>query len=66
MAASGAGWLVAAHANDRGSHKSYNLSAIFKNSSKEDIRGIINRFYMDFRLCGYDDTLEELETLSNF
>ena len=59
----GANWLVPTHANDRGSHKSYNLSEMFVNSTKEDIQGIIDRFYLDFRICGYEDTLKDLQRL---
>ena len=60
----GAGWIAPAHNNNRGSHKKYNMEEIFANSSSEDIRGIVERFNMDFRICGYDDTLETLRKIS--
>ena len=60
----GAGWIVPAHANNRGSHKTYNMEEIFVNSSSEDVRGIVDRYYMDFRICGYDDTMETLREIS--
>ena len=40
------------------------MEEIFVNSSSEDIRGIVERFNMDFRICGYEDTLETLREIS--
>ena len=41
-------------------YSSLDVDRIFGNSSLADIRGIIRRYEMDFRVCGYDDTLAEL------
>ena len=77
---SGAGWVAAAHANNRGSHRSYDIRALFSNCSRGDIAGtvlyctvlycsrgdiagVIARFYMDFRICGYEDSLREMQML---
>ena len=48
----------------RGSHKTYDMEQIFRNSSSEDIRGIVERYYMDFRICRYDETMETLRRIS--
>ena len=60
---SGAGWVAPAHANNRGSHRSYDIRALFSNCSRGDIAGVIARFYMDFRICGYEDSLREMQML---
>ena len=31
--------------------------------SRADIAGVIARFYMDFRICGYEDSLREMQML---
>ena len=63
LTASGAEWVAPVHANNRGSHNKYDVAELFSGSSREDIIGIINRFYMDFRICGYDETIRQLEQL---
>ena len=63
LTASGAEWVAPVHANNRGSHNNYDVARLFRGSSREDIIGIINRFYMDFRVCGYDETIRQLEQL---
>ena len=63
LTASGAEWVAPVHANNRGSHNNYDVARLFSGSSREDIIGIINRFYMDFRICGYDATIRQLEQL---
>ena len=55
--------MAPVHANNRGSHNNYDVAELFRGSSREDIIGIINRFYMDFRICGYDETIRQLEQL---
>ena len=39
------------------------MEEIFRNSSSEDVRGIVERYYMDFRICGYEDSLREMQML---
>ena len=58
----GLGWVAPSHQNDRGSHstRKTDIPAIFGNSSKEVIRGIIQRYHMDFKICGYEETLQQL------
>ena len=34
------------------------------NSSSEDIMGIVERYHMDFRICGYEETMETLRRIS--
>ena len=62
----GLGWVAPSHQNDRGSHstKKTDIPAVFGNFSKEVIRGIIQRYKMDFKICGYEDTLQKLLTLA--
>lgn len=60
----GAGWIAPAPVNSRGSHKKYNMEKILVNSSSKDFRGIVERFNIDFRLFGYEDTLETLRDIS--
>ena len=60
----GAGWIAPAHANNRGSHKTYDMEDIFMNSSSEDVMGIVERYHMDFRICGYEETMETLRRIS--
>ena len=55
--------MAPVHANNRGSHNKYEVAELFRGSSREDIIGIISRFYMDFRICGYDETIRQLEQL---
>ena len=39
------------------------MEDIFRNSSSEDLQGIVERYYMDFRICGYEETMETLRTI---
>ena len=34
------------------------------NSSSEDVRGIVERYNMEFRICGYEETMETLKRIS--
>ena len=36
---------------------------MFKKSNASDIEGIINKYEMDFLMCGYDETLADLQKL---
>ena len=62
----GLGWVAPSHQNDRGSHvtKQINIGQIFANISRTVMRGLIERYYMDFKICGYEETLQQLETLA--
>ena len=53
------------HSNSRGANKiaSDKVENLFKNSSKEVISKIIERYYPDFRVCGYDETLQQLRNI---
>ena len=61
----GLGWVAPSHQNDRGSHVTRNVKEIFTNISSTVISGIIKRYYMDFKICGYEETLQQLETLAS-
>ena len=39
------------------------IAELFLNSSKVDIAAILKRYHMDFRICGYEDTMKTLEAL---
>ena len=39
------------------------LSSMFENTESQVIEAIITRFYPDFRICGYDDTMKQLKLL---
>ena len=60
------GWVAPGHQNDRGSHaaKEKDLAQLFGKSSKQVITGIIERYYMDFQICGYEETLRQLKLLA--
>ena len=60
------GWVAPGHQNDRGTHasKEKDLARLFGKSSKEVIAGLIDRYYMDFKICGYEDTLQQLKLLA--
>ena len=62
----GLGWVAPSHQNDRGSHvtRQTDIRQIFNNISSTVIRGIIERYYMDFKICGYEETLQQLESLA--
>ena len=62
----GLGWVAPSHQNDRGSHvtRQTDIRQIFSNSSGTVVRGIIERYYMDFKICGYEETLHQLESLA--
>ena len=62
----GLGWVAPSHQNDRGSHvtKQADIGQIFRNSSRTVIRRIMERYYMDFKICGYEETLQQLELLT--
>ena len=61
----GLGWVAPSHQNDRGSHQGIKIKEIFTNISSTVISGIIKRYYMDFKICGYEETLQQLETLAS-
>ena len=63
----GLGWVAPSHQNDRGSHvtRQTDIGQIFRNISSTVISGIIKRYYMDFKICGYEETLQQLETLAS-
>ena len=64
--AAGVGHLIEdSHLNDRGSNQinMSQLSSMFENTESQVIEAIITRFYPDFRICGYDDTMKQLKLL---
>ena len=63
----GLGWVAPSHQNDRGSHvtEEKKIKEMFTNISSTVISGIIKRYYMDFKICGYEETLQQLETLAS-
>ena len=40
-----------------------NIEKVFKNSNSSVIEGIINKYKMDFLMCGYEETLRDLNNL---
>ena len=62
----GLGWVAPSHQNDRGSHvtRQTDIKQIFNNISSTVIRRIMERYYMDFKICGYEDALHQLELLT--
>ena len=40
-----------------------NIEKVFKNSNASVIEGIINKYKMDFLMCGYEETLTDLNNL---
>ena len=63
---SGLGWVSPAHANNHGSHslQAGDVTKIFEKVAKADITTLLSRYKMDFKVCGYEDTLEELVNLT--
>ena len=63
----GLGWVAPSHQNDRGSHatKVTDIPQLFGQSSSKVIRGIIERYYMDFKICGYEESLQQLIALAD-
>ena len=63
----GLGWVAPSHQNDRGSHatKVTDIPRIFGQSSSKVIRGIIERYNMDFRICGYEQSLQQLISMAD-
>ena len=63
----GLGWVAPSHQNDRGSHatKVTDIPRIFGQSSSKVIRGIIERYKMDFKICGYEQSLQQLISMAD-
>ena len=53
------------HLNSRGANKKTpeEITKLFVDSTSEVISAIIDRYYADFRVCGYDDTLQLLRDI---
>ena len=62
----GLGWVAPAHKNNHGSNTISRLKVetVFANSTKSEIRALVEKYRLDFRLCGYEDTLEEMVKIS--
>lgn len=58
-------WLAPSHKNIHGSNSlsSLNLTNLFSNTSSFTISKIISKYEKDFQLCGYEDTLHQLQNL---
>ena len=58
-------WLAPSHKNIHGSNSlsSLNLTNLFSNTSSITISKIISKYEKDFQLCGYEDTLHQLQNL---
>ena len=39
------------------------IEKVFKKSNASDIEGIITKYEMDFLMCGYEETLQDLKKL---
>ena len=66
LEAAGVGdWVQTSHLNSRGAHKisAEDVVTLFRSSSAAVLSSIIDRFYPDFTVCGYHDTLAELKKL---
>ena len=60
------GWVSPGHANNHGSHtlQAGDVTKIFAKVSKSDIVTLLSKYKMDFKVCGYEETLEELTKLT--
>ena len=63
----GLGWVAPSHQNDRGSHvtRQTDIRQIFNNISSSVIRRIMERYYMDFKICGYEQSLQQLISMAD-
>ena len=59
------GWVSDSHFNDNGaaSAEKSRVHELFSGSDTSVIQTLVRRYYPDFRLCGYLDTLSEFEDL---
>ena len=66
LTSSGLSWLAPSHKNVHGSNSlaSQNITNLFSNSSSSTIMKIVSRYEKDFQLCGYEDTMQELQVLA--
>ena len=63
---SGLGWVSPVHANNHGSHtlQPGDVTKIFEKVARQDIITLLKKYKMDFKVCGYEDTLQELISLT--
>ena len=40
-----------------------NLGKVFRGVSSEVLEGLLRKYELDFRICGYDETLAEFKAL---
>jgi hypothetical protein len=50
------------HKNNHGSSSSNSqtVGCLFENTTKGEIQAITEKYRLDFNLCGYEDTLDEM------
>ena len=58
----GLGWVAPTHKNNHGSSSSNSqkVGYLFENTTKGEIKAIAEKYRLDFELCGYEDTLDEM------
>ena len=56
------GWVVPTHKNNHGSSSTVNKNVgyLFENSTKGEIQALAEKYRLDFKICGYEDTLDEM------
>jgi len=61
----GLGWVVPSHTNDHGaaSIQDHNLHRMFSNLPARIISSLVDKYFLDFKFCGYDETLQSLQDL---
>merc|ERR1711892_211765 len=62
----GLGWVVPSHTNDHGtaSLSDHNLERMFNQVPARFIRGLVDRYFLDFKFCGYEETLHTLQMIA--
>ena len=55
-------WVEDSHLNSNGaaSIETSQVQELFNNSDPSVINQLVRRYYPDFKICGYDDTLSDL------
>ena len=66
LEASGLGRLSPIHNNNHGSHtlSPGDVTKLFAKTNKEDIVAYVEKYKLDFKVCGYEETLKELVELT--
>ena len=56
--------ILQVYYNSNGYHfRKINLDEVFQDVSSETLAGLVRKYEMDFRMCGYEATLAELRQM---